>query len=71
MPLRSFSLNDPQAYEALCQGADRPWIPNGALPQEPRGWSAVSVMAESEAEAGEAFAEWERHVDAGRISGGR
>jgi hypothetical protein len=34
--MRTFTLNSPEAYEALCPREDRPWIPNGALPREPR-----------------------------------
>jgi len=70
MTLRNFSLNSPEAYEALCEPVDRPWIPNGALPQEPR-WprkvAAVPVMAENEADAGEAFKQWLTHVEVGRM----
>jgi len=33
---RSFSLNSEEAYEALCPPGEQPWIPNGALPREPR-----------------------------------
>jgi hypothetical protein len=36
MSVRTFSLNSAEAYEALCPREDRPWIPNGALPREPR-----------------------------------
>jgi hypothetical protein len=36
--IRTFSLKDPEAYEILCGRDDRPWIPNGALPREPRMW---------------------------------
>ena len=70
MPIRSVSLNSPEAYDALCGRRERPWIPNGALPREPkwpRGQSPVSVRAENDAEAMDAFSEWMRHVDAGRI----
>ena len=34
--MRTFTLNSPEAHEALCAREDRPWIPNGALPREPR-----------------------------------
>jgi predicted transcriptional regulator len=71
MTMRSFSLKDPEAYAILCQREDRPWIPNGALPREPR-WGhrsdPVQVMAESEAEAQDAFKAWLAHVEAGRIN---
>jgi len=36
MPLRSFSLNSRDFYEAVTEPRERPWIPNGALPREPR-----------------------------------
>ena len=83
MPMRSFSLNSPEAYEALGGRSERPWIPNGALPREsasteslrgfssaalwPRGESAVWVSAETDAEAEDAFRAWLGHVEAGRI----
>ena len=82
---RSFSLNSPEAYEALCGRRERPWIPNGALPREPkwpRGDSSdggaqlvrgtgehCHVRAETDAQAMDALSEWMRHVDAGRIGG--
>ena len=72
--MRSFSLNSPEAYEALGGRSSRPWIPNGALPREPL-WpgreSGVWVNAETDDEAQDAVREWMRHVDAGRICGGR
>jgi hypothetical protein len=33
---RTFSLNSREFYEAVCPSAERAWIPNGALPREPR-----------------------------------
>ena len=36
MPIRTFTLNSPEFYEAVCTPRERPWIPNGALPREPR-----------------------------------
>lgn len=33
---RTFTLNSPEAYAALCPRQDEPWIANGALPREPR-----------------------------------
>ena len=36
MSIRSFSLNSPELYEAVSEPRERPWIPNGALPREPR-----------------------------------
>ena len=70
MPLRTFTLNSDQAYEALCPNPDRPWIPNGALPRDPR-WGhrsdPVSVSAEREGDADEAFAFWLAHLESGRL----
>jgi hypothetical protein len=42
---RSFSLNSDEGYAALCPRRERPWIPNGALPREPRAWGP-EVIAE-------------------------
>jgi hypothetical protein len=68
--MRSFSLKSAEAYEALCPRAERPWIANGALPREPR-WpragEGVWVDAGDDDAAAEAFGEWLRHVEAGRI----
>ena len=67
---RSFSLKSAEAYEALCPRAERPWIPNGALPREPkwgRRGAQVSVAAADGAEADEAVRDWLRHLEAGRI----
>lgn len=36
MKQRSFDLNSRESYEAVCEPRERPWIPNGALPREPR-----------------------------------
>ena len=33
---RTFTLNSREFYEAVRAPEDRPWIPNGALPREPR-----------------------------------
>jgi hypothetical protein len=33
---RTFSLDSDEAYAALCPEGGQPWIPNGALPREPR-----------------------------------
>jgi hypothetical protein len=70
MPIRTFGLNSREFYEAVCEPRERPWIPNGALPREPRRAtpsSGVSVMAETEDAAAEAFEDWRRRVEAGRI----
>ena len=42
--LRSFSLNSREFYEAVCAPAERPWIPNGALPREPRRWEPAVIV---------------------------
>jgi hypothetical protein len=42
--MRSFSLNSDEAYEALCTPRERPWIPNGALPREPRMWERPVIV---------------------------
>lgn len=36
MGMRTFSLNSREFYEAVCKPRERAWIPNGALPREPR-----------------------------------
>src|SRR5437868_4659382 len=36
--LRTFTLNSPEFYELVREPRDRPWIPNGALPREPKTW---------------------------------
>jgi hypothetical protein len=67
---RIINMNDPDAYERLCSREDRPWIPAGSLPREPR-WprreSPVQGSGGGEEEAQQAFKEWEAHVDAGRV----
>lgn len=69
--LRSFALNSREAHEVLCAREDfNPWIRNGALrpdPRWPRKAAEVSMAAESEAGADDAFKSWLRHVEAGRI----
>lgn len=42
--MRTFSLNSPEGYEALCTPRERPWIPNGALPREPRAWEREVIV---------------------------
>lgn len=65
MSIRTFSMNSPEFHEAVCEPRERPWIPNGALPREPR-WpradSNVSVLAESDEDAGAAVRSWLRHA---------
>jgi hypothetical protein len=71
---RRFSLNSDEAYEALCPRAERRWIPNGALPREPR-WAraddGVWVDAETHDAAVEAFGDWRGRVEAGRVGSTR
>jgi len=43
---RTFSLNSPELAELVCAPADRPWIPNGALPREPRVWEREALRAQ-------------------------
>ena len=97
MSIRTFSLNSREFHEAVCEPRERPWIPNGALPREPRwpkaddgvwvrsaqlvrgteahGLSEGQVStgsehgyAETHDAAVDAFDEWRRHVEAGRVS---
>jgi hypothetical protein len=42
---RSFTLNSREFHQAVSGPGDRPWIPNGALPRDPRSWSPP-VMTE-------------------------
>jgi len=44
--MRTFSLKSDEAYKALCQRRDEPWIPNGALPREPRAWEREVIVGE-------------------------
>ena len=68
MSIRTFNLNDPEAYDIICRRrapADR----------NPRGDASVKVMSlmdspferDNLAEATVAFCEWQWHVDNGRI----
>ena len=45
---RTFGLNDHEFYEAVCPPPDRPWIPNGALPREPRSRDPEAIIERSE-----------------------
>ena len=70
MPIRSFTLNSPEIYEAACRPSERPWIPNGALPRgarRPDRSEGVSVVAETHDAAEGAFGAWLAHIDAGRL----
>ena len=42
--LRTFSLNSSELYDIVCPPAERAWIPNGALPREPRRWEADVIV---------------------------
>lgn len=33
---RTFGLNSPEFHEFIAGPRERPWIPNGSLPREPR-----------------------------------
>lgn len=73
MPMRTFSLNSREFYEAMTPPRD-PNIWAGGLPRDPvrqHPSGGPCVRADSEAEAGEAFAAWLGHVEAGRIGANR
>lgn len=40
---RSFSLSSDEAHAALCRRSEA-WIPNGALPREPRAWDRPVIV---------------------------
>jgi hypothetical protein len=42
--MRTFGLNSQEFYEAVCEPRERPWIPNGALPREPRVWEREVIV---------------------------
>jgi hypothetical protein len=68
--MRSFGLNSPKFYEAVCEARQRPWIPSGALPRESswsRGESPMRVNAENDEAAGGAVRDWLWHVEGGRF----
>ena len=50
--LRSFSLNSREAYETICAPEERPWIPNGALPREPRRWEPAVIVERTKGRKG-------------------
>jgi hypothetical protein len=62
MPMRSFSLNDPEAHGALCPPRDG-WGPR--LSRNPR-WrersDPVLVRAENEVDAEDALKSWLKHA---------
>jgi hypothetical protein len=76
MSIRSFSLNDPEAYDIICRRrapADR--NPRGAAPVKVTGLMDSAFERDTLAEAQTAFEEWQGHVDnegsAGLRSSGR
>lgn len=42
--MRSFSINSQEFYEAVVEPRERPSIPNGALPREPRAWGPTVIV---------------------------
>ena len=44
MGLRTFGLNSQEFYDAVCEPRERPWIPNGSLPREPRVWDPPVIV---------------------------
>ena len=42
--MRTFTLNSREFYEAVCEPRERPWIPNGALPREPRAREREAII---------------------------
>ena len=44
---RTFGLNSREFYEAVRQPKDRAWIPNGALPPEPRSRDPEVIVERS------------------------
>jgi hypothetical protein len=68
--IRTFSLDDPAACEAICRRrapADR--NPRGAAPVKVMSMMDSPFERDSEAEAQTALMEWQWHVDNGRIGG--
>ena len=68
--MRSFSLNSREFYEAVTP-APEPHVWAGGLPREPRSARLADgpwMRAEDDEAAGEAFAQWVGHVEAGRIA---
>ena len=49
--MRSFSLNSREFYDAVCAPRERPWIPNGALPPEPRARDLEVIVERGGAKA--------------------
>lgn len=59
--IRTFSLNSPEFYEAVCEPRARPWIPNGALSSGSRLWRPEDA-------ADEDVRDWLRHLEAGHLA---
>ena len=49
--MKGFSLNSPEFYDAVCAPRERPWIPNGALPPEPRARDPEVIVERGGAKA--------------------
>lgn len=69
--IRSFPMNSPEFYEATADPEERPWIPNGSLPREPR-WprrpSPVHVWSQDgNDDPNDIFRDWQWRLDTGRI----
>ena len=43
--IRTITLNSQEFYEAVTEPRERPWIPNGALPREPRVWEREVIAS--------------------------
>lgn len=41
--VRTFSMNSAEGFEALRTPRERPWIPRGSLPPEPRCWERAVI----------------------------
>jgi hypothetical protein len=44
VPIRTFSMNSPEFYEAVCEPRERPWIANGSLRPEPKRWDEEVIV---------------------------
>ncbi|GAA4711495.1 hypothetical protein H9L13_02510 [Sphingomonas lutea] len=49
--MRTFSLNSQAFYEAVREPRERPWIPNGALPREPKVWGPRVIVEQRDGPA--------------------
>ena len=48
IPMRTFSLNSREFHEAVCRPRERAWIPNGALPRDPRPMEQEVIVERSD-----------------------